>query len=142
MWLGFSIHEAIATQRGKEIIHEHGTNEEFAQLGTPPREVIDLKTLWRTFPRVPQTCYPNERPNAVPGNNLHFTQIPRQEKVDTTIGLSEGFHITMRYDYGFKNMSRQEARRVCLERLQQMDIPLGTTYSNPIDIGLNTVTKN
>lgn len=23
-----------------------------------------------------------------------------------------------------------------------MDIPLGTIYSNPIDIGLNTVTKN
>ena len=38
-------------------------------------------------------------------------------------------------------MSRQEARSACQERLRQMDIPLGTTYSNPIDIGLNAVTK-
>ena len=29
-----------------------------------------------------------------------------------------------------------------LERLWQMDIPLGTTYSSPLDIGLNAVTKN
>ena len=29
-----------------------------------------------------------------------------------------------------------------MERLRQMEIPLGTTYSNPIDIGINAVTKN
>ena len=29
-----------------------------------------------------------------------------------------------------------------MERLRQMAIPLGTTYSNPIDIGLNAVTKH
>ena len=38
-------------------------------------------------------------------------------------------------------MSKQEARSACQERLRQMDIPLGTNYSNPIDIGLNVVTK-
>ena len=37
MWLGFPIHEAIATQRGKEIIHEHRTPEEFTNLGTPTK---------------------------------------------------------------------------------------------------------
>ena len=39
-------------------------------------------------------------------------------------------------------MSRQEARGACLERLRQMEIPLGSTYANPIDIGINAVTKN
>ena len=39
-------------------------------------------------------------------------------------------------------MSRQEARGACFERLRQMDIPLGSTYANPIDIGINAVTKN
>ena len=29
-----------------------------------------------------------------------------------------------------------------MERLKLMDIPLGATYSNPIDVGINTVTKN
>jgi hypothetical protein len=142
MWLGFPIHEAIATQQSKDIIHEHRTTEEFTRLGTPTKEIIEFKTLRRAFPHVPQVYYPLERPDAVPGNHLHFTQIPRLEKTDPATGLSEGFHITVRYDSGFKSMSRQEARRGCMERLRQMEIPLGLTYSNPIDIGINAVTKN
>jgi len=142
MWLGFPIHEAIATQRRKEIIHEQRTSEEFTRLGTPTREIIEFKTLRRAFPHVPQVHYLHERPDAVPDNHLHFTQIPRLEKVDPTTGLSEGFHVTIRYDFGFKSMNKQEARRGCMERLRQMEIPLGTRYSNPIDIGTNAVTKN
>ena len=69
MWLGFSIHEAIATQKGMEIIHETRTNEEFSKTGTPSREVLEFRTLRRAFPRVPQVCYPHERPDAVPGNH-------------------------------------------------------------------------
>ena len=124
MWFGFSIHEAIATQRGKGIILEHRANEEFVKLGTPPNEIIDFKTIRRAFPRVPQICYPNERPDVVPGHHLHFTQIPRQERVDPSTGLSKGFHITICFDHGFKFMSRQEARGACIERLRQVDIPL------------------
>ena len=142
MWLGFPIHEAIAIQRGNDIIREHRTPEDFTRIGTPTKEVIEFMTLRRAFPHVPQTCYPHERPDAVPGNHLHFTQLPRLEKVDSTTGLSEGFHVTIRFDFGYKGMSRQDARRGCMERLRQMEIPLGTTYSNPIDIGLNAVTKN
>lgn len=58
------------------IIHETRTNEEFSKIGTPSREVLEFRTLRRTFPRVPQVCYPHERPDAVPGNHLHFTQLP------------------------------------------------------------------
>ena len=74
MWLGFPIHEAIATHKGQEVLREHRTNEDFAKLGTPPREVIDFMTLRRAYPQVPQALYPHERPDAVPGNHLHFTQ--------------------------------------------------------------------
>jgi hypothetical protein len=134
MWLGFPIHEAIAIQRGKAIITEHRSTKEFTRLGTPTKEIIEFKTLRRAFPHIPQVYYPHERPDAVSGNHLHFTQIPRLEKIDSNTGLSEGFHVTVRYDSGFKSISRQEARRRCMERLQQMEIPLGLTYSNPIDI--------
>ena len=95
MWLEFSIHEEIAIQKGMGIIHETRTNEEFARLGTPLSEVIEFKTLRRAFPRVPQVCFPHERPDAVPGNHLHFTQLSWQEKVNPTTGLSEGFHVTI-----------------------------------------------
>ena len=142
MWLGFPIHEAIALHKGGDIIREHRTNDNFARIGTPPREIINFNTLRRAFPRVPQRFYPSERPDAVPGNHLHFTQVPRQEKVNPLTGLSEGFFITIRFDYGFKSISRQEARGACIERLKEMDIPLGTAYSNPIDVGINAVTKN
>ena len=37
MWLGFPIHEAVATHRGKDIICEYRTNEEFIKIGTPTR---------------------------------------------------------------------------------------------------------
>ena len=47
----------------------------------------------------------------------------------------------VRFDYGFKSMNRQEARGACIERLRLMGISLGSTYSNPIDVGLNAVTK-
>ena len=89
-----------------------------------------------------QLLHPNERPDAVPGNHLHFTQLPRLEKVHPTSGLSEGFQVTIRFDHGFKGIARQDARIACLERLRAMDIPLGTTYANPIDIGLNAITKH
>ena len=35
-----------------------------------------------------------------------------KKNVDPTTGLSEGFQITIRFNYGFKNMSRQKARRM------------------------------
>lgn len=90
MWLGFPIHEAVASQKNKDIIREHRSNEDSARIGTPSREIIDFKTLRRAFPQVPQMFYPSERPDAVPGNHLHFTQVLRQEKVDPTTRLSKG----------------------------------------------------
>jgi hypothetical protein len=38
MWLGFPIHEAVAVQRGKDIIREDRNNEEFARVGTPHKK--------------------------------------------------------------------------------------------------------
>ena len=72
MWLGFPIHEAIAIQWGKEIIHEHQTTEEFTRLGTPTKEIIEFKTLRRAFPHVPQVYYPHE--HSLEGNRVFSTR--------------------------------------------------------------------
>ena len=64
------------------------------------------------------------------------------EKISQDTGLTEGFHITIRFDGDYKALNRWEVKTACLERLRLMHIPLGTTYSNPIDIGINTVTRN
>ena len=110
----------------------------FHAAGTPLSEIQEFRTIRRAFPRTKQTLYPAERPDAVPGQHLHFTQVPMYEKISQDTGLTEGFHVTIRFDGEYKKLSRQEVKNACLERLRRMNIPLGSTYSNPIDIGINT----
>ena len=73
MWLGFPIHEAVGSQKGKTIIHERRTNEKISRIRTPSREIIHFKILQTTFPGVPHMYYPNKRLDAIPGNHLHVT---------------------------------------------------------------------
>ena len=102
----------------------------------------EFRAIRRAFLRTKQSLYPTERPDAVPGQHLHFTQVPMYEKISQDTGLTEGFHVTIRFDGDYKKLSRQEVKSACMERLRLMNIPLGSTYSNPIDIGINTVTRN
>ena len=142
MWLGFQMHEALLTQRGKNVLTETRTDDEFHAIGTPPMEVQEFRSLRHAFPRTKQILYPSERPDAVSGQHLHLTQIPRYEKISHDTGLTEGFHVTIRFDGDYKKLSRKESKAACIERLKIMKIPLGTSYSNPIDIGINTITRN
>jgi hypothetical protein len=64
------------------------------------------------------------------------------EKTSQDTGLTDGFHVTIRFDGEYKQLNRKEVKAACLERLHLMHIPLGTAYTNPIDIGINTVTRN
>lgn len=64
------------------------------------------------------------------------------EKVSLETGLTEGFHVTVRFDGEYKQLSRREVKVACLERLKLMNMPLGSAYSNPIDIGINSITRN
>lgn len=66
--------------------------------------MIDFRILRKTFSRMIQMCYPNKRPETIIGNHLHFIQIPIQETVDHTSNLSEGVHITIRFNSRFKNI--------------------------------------
>ena len=142
MWLGFHMHEASSMQLGKNVLVEKRTDAEFTSVGTPISEVREFRSLRRAFPRTAQFLYPNERPDVVPGQHLHFTQIPMYETISNDTGLTDGFHVTIRFDGEYKQLNRKEVKSACMERLRLMDIPLGTAYTNPLDIGINTVTKN
>jgi hypothetical protein len=78
----------------------------------------------------------------VPGQHLHFTQLPKYESISQATGLTEGFYVTMTFDGEYKTLNRREVKIAYLERLKVMNIPLGITYSNPIDIDINTITRN
>ena len=142
MLIGFHMHEALSIQKDKRQLNETRTNEEFNTIGTPANKIHEFHTVRRAFPRIQQLLYPSERPDAVPGQHLHFTQIPMYEKISLDTGLTEGFHITIRFFGEYKKLSRREVKSACMERLRHMNIPLSTAYSNPIDIGINTVTRN
>jgi hypothetical protein len=73
MWLGFHMQEELSIQLGKKVLVERRTDEEFTNMGTPVSEVREFRSLRRAFPRTKQTLFPNERPDAVPGQHLHFT---------------------------------------------------------------------
>ena len=136
------MHEALAILRGRNELKEKHTDEEFANIGTPTNEIEEFRSLRRAFPRTKQFLYPTERPDAVTGQHLHFTQIPMYEKTSQDTGLTEGFYVTIRFDGDYKKLNRKEVKSACIERLRVMNMPLGTAYSNPIDIGINTVTRN
>ena len=142
MWLGFLILEALLIQKGKKELTENRTNEEFQTLGTPANEIHEFRTIRRAFPKTQQTLYSTERPDAVPGQHLHFTQIPMYGKVSLDTGLTDGFQVTVRFDGAYNQLGRKEVKAACIERLCHMCMPLGSTYSSPIDIGINTVTRN
>ena len=142
MWLGFHMQEAFAIQRGKKELKERRTDEEFTNLGTPASEIQEFRSLRRAFPRTKQILFPNERPDVVSGQHLHFTQIPMYEKISQDTGLTEGFHVTIRFDGEYKKLNQKEVKTACMERLRLMNMPLGTAYTNPIDISINTVTRN
>lgn len=86
--------------------------------------------------------YPSERSDVVPGQHIHFTQIPKYGNISQATGLTEGFHVTIRFDGEYKTLNNREVQTACLERLKIMNMPLELTYSNPIDIGINTVIRN
>jgi hypothetical protein len=142
MWLGFQMHEALLIQGGKNILKESRTDEEFLAIGTPPTEIHEFRSLRHAFPRTRQLLYPSERPDAVPGQHLHLTQLPRYEKISHDTGLIEGFHVTIRFDGEYKQLNRREVKLACIERLKLMYIPLGFSYTNLVDIGINTIIQN
>ena len=142
MWLGFQIQDALLIQRDKSILKETRTDEEFSAIGTPPTKIHEFRTLRHAFPWTKQILYPTERPDAVPGQHLHLTQLPRYEKVFHDTGLTEGFHVTLRFDGEYKQLSRKDVKITCIDRFKIMKVPLGTSYSNPVDIGINTITRN
>lgn len=121
---------------------EKRTDEDVIVTGTPANEVQESQSLRHAFPRTKQTLYPSARPDAIPRHHLHFTQIPMYDKISQDAGLIDNFHITIRFGSEYKKLNQREVKAACMERLRITNIPLGSTYSNPIDIGINTVTRN
>ena len=104
----------------KIILKDTQLDEEFFNVGTT---LTEFRTFCQAFPRTRKCLYPHERPNVVPGHHLHFTLLPKHEKAKQYTGLSKGFHITICFNIGSKNISKGVAWSACLSCLQKMNIP-------------------
>lgn len=142
MWLGFQMQEALATQRGKRVLKEKHTDKEFIATGTLASEMQRFLLIWRAFPRTKQILFPTKQWVTMYGQHMRFTQIPMYKKVFQDTSLTGDLHITIHFDGEYKNLSHKEVKITCMERFQTMNISLSVAYSNPIDIGINTVSWN
>ena len=82
MWLGFSIHEAIAIQRGEEVIREHHTSEDFTHLGTPLVRPLNFKHFGEHSPESPKLIFQVRGPMPYPATI--FTSLKSRAKKKST----------------------------------------------------------
>ena len=96
---------------------------------TSPKNLNSFGTLKRAFPRMKQAVYPNERrPNVVHGQHLHFTRIPMHEEMFQEMRLIKGFHVTIWFEEGFKDFSRNEVKIAWFATLEtEMLVTMGIT---------------
>lgn len=86
---------------------ENHANKEFDTLDTPASDIDDFLSLRQVFPRTKQTL-PLRGLDAILDQHIHFTQFSVYEKVSLDSGLTEGYHITIRFEERFKSLSRSE----------------------------------
>ena len=101
-------------------------------MGMPEAEIEEVRHCRLAFPRVPQHLYPHQRPDTVTGDYLHFTQLPKHVKTDSTTHLSPTYQILIRFDSHYHNMTKDEVQIQATERFHRMGIPLATRFREPI----------
>ena len=140
LWLSFSVHEQLNIHRGLPEYSTYGA----AQLTTsvmPDAKQYEYHTCRHSFPHLPQLLYPSLRPDGIPGQYLHLTQIPSGCLVDDVTGLSPTYQVVIRFDHGYQGMKKQEIQEAALSRLETMGIPVATRFREPIFAIVNKDTK-
>lgn len=98
----------------------------------PDTEVLEFHSCRHAFPHVPQVLYPSIRPDGLPGQYLHLTQIPKDTEIVESTGLSQSYHIIIRFDSDYHRMTKQEVQDAATARFAQMKIPLANRYREPV----------
>jgi hypothetical protein len=89
-WYSYSVHEMLNAQLGLPEFHTFGATA-LADSGIPPSELQEFHSCRHSFPHVPQRLLPHTRPDGLPGQYLHLTQIPQGIDVDSQTSLSHSY---------------------------------------------------
>ena len=140
LWYGFSVHEMINTQLG---LPESRTflASNLADSIMPASEIKEFHTYRHSFPHVPQKLLPATRPDGIPGQYLHLTQIPHDIPIDSTTGLSHSYQILIRFDFGYHEMTKVEVQNAATARFDAMGIKLASRYREPVSALVHPQTK-
>ncbi|KAG0574549.1 hypothetical protein KC19_VG270700 [Ceratodon purpureus] len=94
----------------------------------PDTEVLEFHSCRHAFHNVQKKLYPSARPDGVPGQYLHLTQIPIDTEIsleipiDTEIsldtGLSQSYEIIIRFDTDYHHMTKQQVQESAIPRFE------------------------
>jgi hypothetical protein len=140
LWYSFSVHELLNVQLGLPEYHTFGAST-LAESGMPASEVQEFLSCRHSFPHVPQRLLPSVRPDGIPDQYLHLTQIPQGIPIDSITGLSHSYQILIRFDFGYNEMSKVDVQEAAIARFEEMNIPLSTRYREPVSALIHPHTK-
>ena len=140
LWLSFSVHKQLNIHRGLLKYSTYGATQ-LTTSAMPEAEQYEYHTCRHSFPHVPQILYPSLRPDDIPSQYLHLTQIPSGCLVDAVTGLSSTYQVVICFDHGYQGMKKQELQEAALSRLETMGIPVATRFREPISAIVNKDTK-
>lgn len=138
-WLSFSVHEHLNSSLGlpecKELDHKA------LAIGVmPDSEVLEFHSCRHAFPHVPQKLYPSVRPDGIPGQYLHLTQIPLDTEIVDSTGLSQSYQIIIRFDADYHHMTKAQVQDAAIARFAHMNIKLANRFREPVSAIVNRKT--
>ena len=139
LWLSFSVHEHLNLKLGLPEYREIATDALTSGV-MPDSEVIEFHSCRHAFPHVPQKLFPSCRPDGLPGQYLHLTQIPLGTELEPSTGLSRTYQIIIRFDSEYHRLSKQEVQEAATARFAHMKIPLSNCYREPVSAIVNRCT--
>ena len=74
--------EKIAVEQGLEELFTDESIADMVTMGIPRKEAEELEKVRISYPRVPQSLYPKERSDGLPGQHLNLTQLPFDIETD------------------------------------------------------------
>ena len=141
LWLGFETMEKLAMENGQEPLFYEETIADRITRGISKVEATELEQVSVSFPRIPQLLYPNKRMDGIPGQHYNLTQVPSEIPIDPSTCLSLDFQISIHFQLPNTPLLHNHVKELVKNRLEFMNIPLGTNLIEPISILCMSVKK-
>jgi len=141
LWLGFETMEKLAIENGQEPLFYEETIADRITRGISKVEATELEQVSVSFPRIPQLLYPNKRMDGIPGQHYNLTQVPSEIPIDPSTCLSLDFQISIHFQLPNTPLLHNHVKELVKNRLEFMNIPLGTNLIEPISILCMSVKK-